>query len=206
MKTLRTEDPSRIAAFAEALKSLAWDEGSYRASLDVLFSQISTLAQCEIQYYYERRSKSRRTSMICRFLAWTASAVGILIPLIHLVCADAPKTFLSWGYLAFGLVGVVLIFDTLFDGTQAHQRYSQSQLEVEKAYTIFAIEWQALLLGLTTEKGPSAPLKVLDRAVAFASELHRVLGSDTSLWQQTVNKGLTDLSARVGGATAAKGG
>jgi hypothetical protein len=104
---------------------------------------------------------------------------------------------LSWGYLAFGVGGAVLIFDTVFAGTQAHQRYTATQLELEKIYTVFALEWQAQVLKLTASRSPESALELVNRAVAFTTELHRVMGAETSAWQVTVNKALAELKGKI---------
>ena len=125
--------------------------------------------------------------------------MGILVPLIQpLLGEHAPAQFLSWGYLAFGAAGVVMIFDTVFAGTQAHQRYTSTQLELEKIYTIFSLEWQARLLKLTTDMSSESALELVSRAIAFATELHRAMGAETSAWQENVNKGLAELKGKIG--------
>lgn len=211
------EDPIRIAAFTDALASLDWAPDAYKASLEVLFRRLSDLTHAEIRYYYSRRCSSRRVSKVCRFLAWVLGTVGILVPLVHpALGAQAPKEILSWGYIAFGAAGAVMICDTVFAGTQAHQRYTATQLELEKIYTVFALDWQARLLKLTSDAQAesalstkdataNSALELVDGAVAFANELHRAMGAETSAWQETVNKGLAELKGKIGSASGGAG-
>lgn len=192
------EHPSRISLFTNAIASLAWTNQSYKASVDVLFLELSKLTYAEIQYYYGKRVSSRRVSEICRFLAWLTGSIGILVPLLKPVLGEhSPPEFLSWGYVAFGFSGVILLFDSHFSGTQAHQRYTTSQLELEKIYTVFSLEWQARVVKLSTEPTPASVLALVERAVAFTNELHRVLGAETSSWQEAVNKSIEDLRTTI---------
>lgn len=92
---------------------------------------------------------------------------------------------------------MILLFDSLFSGTQAHQRYTTSQLELEKIYTVFSLEWQARAVKLSAEPTDASALDLLERSVAFANELHRVLGAETSSWQEAVNKSLEDLKTKI---------
>jgi hypothetical protein len=192
------EDPTRIDAFTNAIAGLDWQASAYRASLDVVFKQLSELTQAELRYYYMRRCSSRRVSKACRFLAWFFGTAGILIPLLQPAIGEsAPKSLLSWGYVAFGGAGAVLIFDNVFAGTRAHQRYTATQLDIEKIYTIFVLEWQARLLQLHSNSSPQSVLALLDRAIAFSTEFHRAMGAETSEWQETVNKSLTELKGKL---------
>ena len=192
------EDPSRLVAFTDALASLDWKSDSYHLSAEILFRRLSDLMQAEVQYYYERRRQSRMISKACRFIAWLLGTVGILIPLIQSIWEEKPPVqLLPWGYIAFGAAGAALIFDNVFAGTQAHQRYTATQLELEKVYTVFALEWQAQLLKLTTDRSPESALQLVNRAVAFATELHRVMGAETFAWQEAVNKALSELKGKI---------
>lgn len=192
------EHPSRISLFTNATASLSWTPQSYKASLEVLYLELSKLAYAEIEYYYGKRVSSKRISGICRFLAWLLGSIGILVPLLKPVLGEhLPSDFLSWGYVAFGFSGVILLFDSLFSGTQAHQRYTTSQLELEKIYTVFSLEWQACAVKLSAEPTAASAMDLLERAVAFANELHRVLGAETSSWQEAVNKSLEDLKTKI---------
>jgi hypothetical protein len=192
------EDPARIAAFTQAVASLDWASTSFKASFQVLFSCLSELVQAEIRYYYDRRCSSRRLSKVCRFLAWACGTAGLLIPLVQPVLGEeAPEHLLSWGYVAFGAAGAVLIFDAVFAGTQAHQRYTATQIELEKIYTVFALEWQARLLKLAKDNSTDSALELVAGAVAFATEMHRAMGAETSSWQETVNKGLSELKGKI---------
>jgi hypothetical protein len=194
----RVEDPARIASFIHALAPLDWSSKGCKSSLDVLFLELGKLTDAEIRYYYGRRVISRRLSAACRFLAWLFGSVGILVPLLMPVLGErAPAEFLSWGYVAFGMAGAVLIFDAVFSGTRAHQRCTATQLELEKIYTIFSIEWQARAIKFAAEPTPAAVLDLVERAAAFAGELHRVLGAETSAWQETVNKAMADLKGKI---------
>jgi hypothetical protein len=199
------EDPARLAAFTEAIASLDWVSTSFKTSFQILFRSLSDLVQAEIRYYYGRRCSSRRLSKICRFVAWSCGTAGMLIPLLQPVLGErAPEHLLSWGYVAFGAAGAALIFDTVFAGTQAHQRYTATQIELEKVYTVFALEWQARLLTLAKDNSTDSALELVAGAVAFSTEMHRAMGAETSSWQATVNKGLSELKGKIsaGGGSA----
>lgn len=192
------EHPSRISLFTNAIASLPWASQSYKASLDVIFLELSKLAYAEIEYYYGKRVSSRRISGICRFLAWLLGSIGILVPLLKPVFGEhLPSDFLSWGYVAFGFSGVILLFDSLFSGTQAHQRYTTSQLELEKTFTVFSLEWQARTVKLSAEPTAASAIDLLERSVVFVNEIHRVLGVETSSWQEAVNKSLEELKGKI---------
>lgn len=192
------ESPARIVAFTNAIAALDWTPAAYQRSLEVLFRQLSELVQAEIEYYYARRCSSRRVSKTCRLLAWLAGTAGVMIPLVQpALGTSAPAQLLSWGYVAFGAAGAILIFDTVFAGTQAHQRYTATQLELEKIYTIFALEWQARQLDFEARRDNATARALIDRCISFATEMHRALGTETSAWQVTVNEALAELKGKI---------
>ncbi len=191
------EDPVRITRFTAAISQLDWVPTNYKASLDVLFRELGDLTHAEIRYYYSRRTSSRVLSRVCRFLAWALGSFGLLIPLIYPVLGtEAPKTFLSWGYIAFGLAGSVLIADSVFAGTQANQRYVKAQLELEQLYTVFSLEWQALLVKLDSSKVDTA-LALIDRAVNYSKAFHSSMGNETSQWQKAMNDAIDELRGKM---------
>jgi len=192
-KKVPIEDPARIARFRDAIASLEWKPGQYRASLNVIFRELSELAQAEIHYYYLRRNTSRRVSWWCRFFAWTLGAAGILIPLVHPILGEsAPKQFLSWGYLAFGIVGLVLLLNNLFGGSQAHHRYTKSQLELEHLYESFSLRWQRGLVEFDQNPSGEKAISLIDEARAFVESLHTVLASETSEWKKNLDDSLSE--------------
>lgn len=215
MSTKKTpiEDPRRIAEFARAVAALDWKPDAYRSSLDTLFLNVNQLVLAEIQYYYTRRCSSRLISKTCRFLAWVLGTIGILVPLVTPALGQsAPGQLLSWGYVAFGAAGAIMIFDTVFAGTQAHQRYTATQLELEKIFTVFVLDWQARLLKLTKDASTEAAaatkaaLELVDSAVAYAAEVHRAMGAETSAWQDAVSKGLAELKGKIGTVSGGSSG
>ena len=197
-KALPVEDPVRITRFSTAIGQLDWAPLKYRTSLGILFQQLGELTHAEIRYYYSRRNSSRILSRIFRFLAWALGSFGLLIPLIHpILSADAPKTFLSWGYIAFGMAVSVLIADSVFAGTQANQRYVKAQLELEQLYTIFSLEWQALLVKLDSSPTLDNTSALIDRAVIYSKAFHGSMGNETSEWQKAMNDGIAELKGKI---------
>ncbi len=205
INALPIEDPGRISRFTAALKELDWKPESYRTSLDVVFKELSDLTQAEIEYYYSRRTSSRMLSRLVRFLAWALGSFGLLIPLIQpALGAAAPSAFLSWGYIAFGLAGSALIADTVFAGTQAHHRYVKAQLDLEQLYTVFSLEWQALLVKLESSPTSDNAIVLIDRAVAHSKAFHGAMGTETSEWQKSINEGMAELKGKINAGNKGK--
>jgi hypothetical protein len=184
----RVEDPARIVHLTERLAALSWKAQEQRESLRVLFECLSDLTHAEIRYYYDRRVSSRRLSRICRILAWLFGTAGVLVPVVATAWPRAPGNLLSLGYIAFALAGSALVADTAFAGSAAHQRYTKTQLALEQLYTLFAIEWQALIASLDISPGPERVAAAIRRAVAYCGALHEVLGAETDEWRTTMDK------------------
>lgn len=199
----RVEDPIRIVQLTERLAALSWKAQEQRESLRVLFECLSNLTHAQIRYYYERRCSSRRFSRSCRIAAWLFGTAGVLVPVVAPVWTSAPANLLSWGYVAFALAGSALVADTAFAGSAAHQRYTKTQLEIEQLYTLFAIEWQALLAGLDVAPGAERFTAAIRRAVTYCGALHQALGVETAAWQVTMDKAREAL-ARVASAKEGK--
>lgn len=196
------EDPARIARFRDAIAVLVWEPATYRDSVNVLFKELSDLAYAEIRYYYSRRSSSRRLSWWCRALAWLAGAVGIVVPLLHPILGDgAPESFLSWGYLAFGFAGVVLLLNTLFAGSQAHHRYTKTQLELEHLYEAFSLRWHRCLVDLDANPTADAVGSLIDEARAFVESFHETLATETVEWKKDVDEGLSEMKGKISGGS-----
>src|SRR3569832_522374 len=200
------EDPLRIEQFKAAIASLSWKPPDYRGSVEVLFNEVSVLVEAEIRYYYSRRCSSRRISKICRFLAWLAGAVGISVTLLAPIWdTGAPKSFLSWGYFAFGLAGVILLFDSLFAGTQAHHRYTATQLKLEHIYAAFCLRWERSLVDLDANSTAETVRSLMDEARALIEAVHEALATETQDWKKDVEDSLSQLKGRFSAGSDAKG-
>lgn len=192
------EHPVRILRFREAIAAIEWKPGEVLASLNVLFSELGELAQAEINYYYKQRVTSRRVSWWCRFFAWSLGAVGILVPLLHpILGACAPENFLSWGYLAFGMAGLVLLLNNLFGGSQAHYRYTKTQLALEHLCQSFSLRWQRGLVSHNQSPSAEGAIQLIDEARAFVESLHEVLASETDEWKTDLDKSLSEAKAKL---------
>ena len=194
MTKIRTEDPVRIRAFLNSVSQLSWADEASIPSLRALFNSTTALAEAEVRYYFGKRQGSKWISRTIRLFAWLLGGAGILVPLVHPLWGDtAPKAFLSWGYLSFGVAGIVLVADNLFAGSPAHQRYVSAQLNLEKHITVFGIEWQGLLASYEREKKTEQLLALIDKAAMFAKAMHESLSLETMEWQKNVAEALADL-------------
>ena len=70
------EHPSRIERYRIAVSGLNWKESDRRASLGILFDELSELTYAELRYYYARRVSSRRRSQFLRFVAWVVASIA----------------------------------------------------------------------------------------------------------------------------------
>jgi hypothetical protein len=192
------EDPARLRRFTKAIASLQWAPADRRASLEVLFTQLAELAQAEIEYYYGKRTSSRKFSKLCRFAAWLLGTAGILVPLVQpILGSTAPVNFLSWGYAAFGTAGTILLADTVFSGTRAHHRYTSTQLEVEHIYSAFALRWQRGLIEFDASPETDKITALVDETRAFCEAFHKALAAETGDWKKEVDEGLSQLKGKI---------
>lgn len=189
----QVEDPVRIHELCERLGKLSWEKNSQATSLEVVFEEIGRLTQAELRHYFTRRRRSRRTSLICRTLAWFAATSGLLLPLVAPVLTAPPANLLSWGYIAFAIAAAALLFDNVFAGTHAHQRSAKHQLDIEGLYAIFVLQWQGLRSAWENDRTPERLADLLTATVEFAKAMHLSIGAETSAWSDAVNVGLTKL-------------
>lgn len=142
----RVEDPKRIEAFMHAFQELDWSEEYSQSSIKKLYAEISKLVLCEIQYYYQRKVKSRRLSRVFRLVMLAGSAVGVLSPICApFVGSESAGNFLSIGYIGFTVTGIAYVADSLFGGSKAFQRRAATQLKLEQLYVEFSTEWQNII-------------------------------------------------------------
>jgi len=197
---------NHVAAFCGALKELEKlpeDRTAWRKSL---FTALTDLSLSELHAYQGRRKSSRRVSKTCRFFAWLLGTVGAAVPLLEPILADhAPQHFLSWGFIALGCAASLLLFDSSFAGTGAHQRYTATLLKLEHLLLVFALEWQKRSLDLGNEPNPAADKELLDHSIAYLNELHQIMGAETASWQEDLTRALTDLKGRVSGGARPTG-
>jgi len=184
----RVEDPIRIKEFSDALRTLSWDQASRRASLIVVFDQLSSLAHAELRYYYMRRKAASRRAATFRFLAWLLGTVGVLTPVVHPLLESPPAKFLSWGFLAIALAGACVVADTVFSGTEGHGRYVTTQLKLERLFSKFSLEWQALLVLYDSQPSPESAASLIERAIVYADSFHESLDSETAKWRATMQR------------------
>jgi hypothetical protein len=146
----RVEDPKRIAAFIDAVKSLDWGPQQTKTSIESLYAEVSKLVFCEIKYYYGRKVRSRRLSRIFRLFMITGSTIGVLVPVCAPLIGDGKTAnVLSYGYLGFTLTGIAYAADNLFGGTKAFRRRATTQLKLEQLYVEFSAEWHHIFSQLT---------------------------------------------------------
>jgi len=176
----RVEDPVRLKEFGEAICSLAWTQEEARESLDILFHHISKLTQGEVRYYYMRRKWARLISCWLNVGTWGLGTCGVLIPFTQPLVNNAD--LLSWGYLALAFAGTLVIADRLFLATEGHGRYTTTQLEVEAAFSVFALEWNVKMLAVDRHNTEASVLDALTLAQGYAKELHVTLGLETAEW------------------------
>lgn len=199
------EDPIRLDLFIRHVRGLAWDDAHRSESLQALFDGVTGLEKAEIVYYYRRRVGARLRSRICRTGAWMLGAVAVLVPVVKPWTPTAWPDFLAVGYVAIALAGALLLSDTSFAGTTAFQRYVRTQLELERLYELFIVEWQGLILAFDSapaDEAKAAALVLIARADKFLEAVHLALGTETKGWQSDMDAGLKDLrqqAAKHGG-------
>ncbi|OYD50533.1 hypothetical protein CBY09_10875 [Acidovorax kalamii] len=184
----RVEDPIRIKEFTSALNALRWDITIARASLATVFDELGRLAHAEIRYYYARRKVAGWRGAWFRGLAWLFGTAGVLVPVIHPILLDPPKTFLSFGYLAIAGAGALLVADSVFGGSAAHGRFTTTQLKLEHVYEKFSLEWQVLLAAYDAQPEAHAAVRLLERAISFVDALHGEIASETAAWKVTLQE------------------
>jgi hypothetical protein len=201
----RVEDPVRLKEFGEAIRSLAWTQKEARESLDILFHHISKLTQGEVRYYYMRRKWARLISWWLNVGTWTLGTCGVLIPFAQPLVKS--ESLLQWGYLALAFAGTLVIADRLFLATEGHSRYTTTQLEVEAAFSDFALAWNVKMFAVDRHNTEASVLEALTLAQGYAKELHVTLGLETAEWIEKRRKAQKEtekyVSQTTTGSTAA---
>lgn len=201
----RVEDPVRIKLLSEAISSLTWDSQKTRQSLAVVFDQLSILAHAELRYYYMRRKAAGKRATFFRICAWSLGTAGLLIPLAQPLLKDPPSNLLAWGYLAIATAGAFVVADTVFSGTEGQARYVITQLDLERQYTQFSLEWQALLIAYDSQPSPESAVALIEKAIGYAESFHKALASETAEWKETMAKVKAELKQQSA-PTAQDGG
>jgi hypothetical protein len=116
--------------------------------------------------------------------------------------SNPPPDLLARGYLAIAAAGAFVVADNVFSGTEGHARYVITQLDLERQYTQFSLEWQALLIAYDSQPSPQGAIALIEKAVSYAESFHKALASETVEWKATMAKVKEELKQQSG-ATAA---
>lgn len=182
----RVEDPIRIKLLSDSIGSLSWSAQTTRQALSVIFDQLSKLAHAELRYYYMRRKAAGKRATFFRVCAWVLGTTGLLIPLMHPLITTPSPHMLAWGYLAIATAGSFVVADTVFAGTEGQARYVITQLDLERQYTQYSLEWQALLIAYDSQPSPQCAVALIEKAISYAESFHRALASETAEWKETM--------------------
>lgn len=184
----RVEDPIRIKLLSDAISSLSWTPKDMRESLLEVFNQLSILTHAELRYYYARRKAAGRRAVIFRIVAWTLGSAGLLLPLLQPLIQPPLPNLLAWGYLSIAVAGSFVVADKVFSGTEGHSRYVGTQLDLERQYTQFALEWQASMVLYDVQPSAKGAVELLALALKYADSFHKALASETSDWKATMTR------------------
>jgi hypothetical protein len=155
-------------------------------SLSKLFEAVDDLASHEVNYYYRRRQTRAWISGVCRFAAWIAGTVGLLIPLLAAPDGSAFKPLGSYGYAALAFSASLLAANALLGGTSGHVRFVLTQLELEKLITVSRISWLAYL---SAKPDPASDKKIsegFELVKGYAQSLYAATITETGRWGETL--------------------
>lgn len=180
MRRFRPEDPRRLRAFMQTVRSLKWTDEDAVASLSVLFTAVDELAEAEVSYYYRRRGTRAWISRVARFGSWICGSIGLLLPLLASTGAPDLKNVGQYGYAFLAVAASFIAANSLFGGSDGHIRFVSTQLNLEKLITASRIRWFRYLTELATKKEDLA--MGFDIILAYAAGLHTTTIAETDRW------------------------
>ena len=189
----KIESPDRIKFFREFTIDLDWK--NKEDSLKKLYVGINTLAEAEIEYYYNRRLSKRRLSGLLRTCTLMFFGIGGLFPLIagansHLSPLNA------WGYVILGIGAIFLSADKVFIGSSGHVRFVTTQLALEKDLTLFRLKWQKLLANYNSANSID---EFLDELEKFSASFYETILNETDQWKGELAQAIEELKRREKG-------
>lgn len=183
----KSEKPDRLSQFLSATVDLDWAPENALASFTCLFGALNKLAEAEVRYYYNRRSRWRWLSLAPRLLGWGFGTVGALIPLLASTNPDVFKGLTPWGYVCLALAASLFAANSLFGGSSGHIRFVTAQLELERLLTRFRLRWYFFIASLRGAPPSDDEIeKALEITSKFVEDFYQIILVETGSWAQTV--------------------
>lgn len=208
--TRGAEDVARLSGFLAALNGYDWKTAAGRhVALDGFRSELLTLFEAEVRYYYSARRRHRPVSMMFRVLGWLFGSLGVIIPALA-AYFDAARGAAPFGYVFIVAAGCMFGGNQLFGGTSGHARYVSAQYEIEAHLVAFTIKWERWrALHQHAEIGDEALTEPFGLLQDLAATIYGVIRTETGGWaaalQEATRKAADDVSARIDAAKVPTG-
>jgi len=152
----------RQLSMAVPFPELDWsgDAGREAESLKTLHDYAVALANSAIDWYVRKRQWKKCWSIILRFLIFLFAIIGILIPLVHILCPEWPADVIKWlcphltgdltGFSAeaalvfIGIAAGFNLIDRLAGFSTGWMRYMTSAMLANRALLLFELRWNWL--------------------------------------------------------------
>jgi len=167
------------------LADLSWDNGSKRASIDALGRFVRKTAQDAIAWYCKSRQRKKSGAIWSRAGAIVLGSLAAIVPLLSPLLLEDGKPWLSpaWASVSVALAAALIALDRFFGFSSGWTRYITTELRLHKLLDDFQIQWEAEKASWKgAEPDDTQVRRMLDKAKAFASQVHTQIVNETNAW------------------------
>ena len=181
------------------LHNLPWKDSDVENSLVELRRYVESEAQRQIDWYYAKKTRKARVSIVLRFSAILLFVLGGLVPIIKAtlpadVIAKLPLDFGQAGYLLIGVAAGCVGLDRFFGYSTGWIRYITTGMSIEKSLEEYRMEWARNIAKL---RGAPPNEDQLDQLIqicqSFSLAIKSQVEQETKAWVAEFQSNLTQL-------------
>ncbi len=181
------------------LHNLPWKDSDVENSLVELRRYVESEAQRQIDWYYAKKTRKARVSIVLRFTAIVLFVLGGLVPIIKAtlpadVIAKLPFDFGQAGYLLIGVAAGCVGLDRFFGYSTGWIRYITTGMSIEKSLEEYRMEWARNIARL---RGAPPNEEQLDQLIqicqTFSLAIKSQVEQETKAWVAEFQSNLTQL-------------
>jgi hypothetical protein len=181
------------------LHNLPWKDSDVENSLVELRRYVESEAQRQIDWYYAKKARKARVSIVLRFTAIVLFVLGGLVPIIKAtlpadVIAKLPFDFGQAGYLLIGVAAGCVGLDRFFGYSTGWIRYITTGMSIEKSLEEYRMEWARNIAKL---RGAPPNEEQLDQLIqicqTFSLAIKSQVEQETKAWVAEFQSNLTQL-------------
>jgi SMODS and SLOG-associating 2TM effector domain 2 len=188
-----------MGAPTNGLSNLSWKDPDVENSLIELRQYVEKQAQKQSAWYYAKKTRKARVSIVLRFVSILLFVMGGLVPIIKAtllpdVIKNLPFDFGQAGYLLIAVAAGCVGLDRFFGYSTGWIRYITTAMAIEKSLEEYRMEWARNIAKL---RGGPPNEQQLDQLIqtceTFSLAIKTQVEQETKAWVAEFQSNLTQL-------------